>query len=51
MSGVLQSIRSIFSLRYTSRSKGSDNSQPIYLRRTFEVDVENRGYDKLANTD
>lgn len=37
---MLRSIRSVFSLRSTGRSVRSDESDPIYLQRTFKVSVE-----------
>ncbi|KAF2115243.1 hypothetical protein BDV96DRAFT_646257 [Lophiotrema nucula] len=45
---MLQSLRSVFSLRSSNRSVRSEDSQPIYLQRTFKVDVENGSSGQLA---
>ncbi|KAF2819252.1 hypothetical protein CC86DRAFT_460678 [Ophiobolus disseminans] len=40
LSSMLNSIRSVFSLRSTGRSVRSDDSEPIYLQRTHRVSGE-----------
>ncbi|KAF1949907.1 hypothetical protein CC80DRAFT_579190 [Byssothecium circinans] len=49
-SSRVQSVRSFFSLRSASRSFRSEDSQPIYLQRTFRVDVENDSFRNLAKS-
>jgi hypothetical protein len=45
---MLQTFRSVFSLRSTSRSLRSDDNQPIYVQRTFKVNVENNSSGHIA---
>jgi hypothetical protein len=45
---MLHSIRSVFSLRSTGRSVNSDNSEPIYMQRTYKVSGGNNSSGRIA---